>query len=76
MQPYGFSTAPPPATAALAHAVITFLASPGRDRPRPCHAPRRVRYFLTEHPRREWCTPRCGDRARVARHHRRHQAPA
>ncbi|MFJ3623114.1 CGNR zinc finger domain-containing protein [Streptomyces iakyrus] len=44
--------------------------------PRPCHAPHCVRYFLTEHPRREWRTPRCGDRAPVARHHRRHQAPA
>ncbi|WP_437023519.1 CGNR zinc finger domain-containing protein [Streptomyces sp. enrichment culture] len=63
-------------TAALAHAVIAFLASPDRDRLRACHAPRCVRYFLMEHPRQEWCTPRCGNRARVARHHQRHQAPA
>ncbi|MET9527167.1 CGNR zinc finger domain-containing protein [Streptomyces coeruleorubidus] len=60
-------------TAALAHAVIAFLASPDRDRLRACHAPRCVRYFLKDHPRQEWCTPSCGNRARVARHHRRHR---
>ncbi|MFD5158653.1 CGNR zinc finger domain-containing protein [Streptomyces hawaiiensis] len=63
-------------TAALAHAVIAFLASPDRDRLRACHAPRCVRYFLKEHPRQEWCKPSCGNRARVARHHQRHKAPA
>ncbi|MFE7902511.1 CGNR zinc finger domain-containing protein [Streptomyces sp. NPDC057424] len=61
-------------TAALAHAVIAFLASPDRDRLRACHAPRCVRYFLKEHPRQEWCKPSCGNRARVARHHQRHKA--
>ncbi|QCD53982.1 CGNR zinc finger domain-containing protein [Streptomyces hawaiiensis] len=63
-------------TAALAHAVIAFLTSPDRDRLRACHAPRCVRYFLKEHPRQEWCKPSCGNRARVARHHQRHKAPA
>ncbi|MFF8012608.1 CGNR zinc finger domain-containing protein [Streptomyces sp. NPDC007929] len=63
-------------TAALAHAVIAFLAGPDRDRLRACHAPRCVRYFLKEHPRQEWCKPACGNRARVARHHRRHKATA
>ncbi|WP_432118522.1 CGNR zinc finger domain-containing protein [Streptomyces sp. bgisy032] len=63
-------------TAALAQAVAAFLASPDRDRLRACHAPRCVRYFLKEHPRQEWCTPSCGNRARVARHHRRHRATA
>ncbi|MEU9631228.1 CGNR zinc finger domain-containing protein [Streptomyces luteogriseus] len=62
--------------AALAHAVIAFLASPDRDRLRACHAPRCVRYFLKEHPRQEWCKPSCGNRARVARHHQRHKATA
>jgi predicted RNA-binding Zn ribbon-like protein len=60
-------------TAVLAHAVIAFLASPDRDRLRACHAPRCVRYFLKDHPRQEWCGPSCGNRARVARHHRRHR---
>ncbi|MBX9365059.1 ABATE domain-containing protein [Streptomyces sp. WAC04114] len=68
-------TADDPA-AALAQAVIAFLASPERDRLRACHAPRCVRYFLKEHPRQEWCKPSCGNRARVARHHQRHKATA
>jgi predicted RNA-binding Zn ribbon-like protein len=63
-------------TAALAQAVIAFLASPDRERLRACHAPRCVRYFLKEHPRQEWCKPSCGNRARVARHHERHKKTA
>ncbi|WP_335340816.1 hypothetical protein [Streptomyces qaidamensis] len=35
-----------------------------------------MRYFLKKHPRPEGCTRRCGHRARVARHHQRHKAPA
>ncbi|MEU3852816.1 ABATE domain-containing protein [Streptomyces sp. NPDC029554] len=62
--------------ATLARAVIAFLTSPDRDRLRACHAPRCVRYFLKDHPRQEWCKPSCGNRARVARHHRRHRTPA
>ncbi|WP_399881562.1 CGNR zinc finger domain-containing protein [Streptomyces sp. BBFR51] len=63
-------------TAALAHAVIAFLAGPDRQRLRACHAPRCVRYFLKEHPRQEWCKPSCGNRARVARHEERHKRTA
>ncbi|MFD7407108.1 CGNR zinc finger domain-containing protein [Streptomyces sp. NPDC059866] len=63
-------------TAVLAQAAVAFLASPDRQRLRACHAPRCVRYFLKEHPRQEWCTPSCGNRARVARHHERHRKPA
>ncbi|WP_328558876.1 CGNR zinc finger domain-containing protein [Streptomyces coelicoflavus] len=59
--------------AALAQAVIGFLAGPDRQRLRACHAPRCVRYFLKEHPRQEWCKPSCGNRARVARHQERHR---
>ncbi|MEU9221156.1 CGNR zinc finger domain-containing protein [Streptomyces sp. NPDC048376] len=59
--------------AALAQAVIGFLAGPDRQRLRACHAPRCVRYFLKEHPRQEWCKPSCGNRARVARHQDRHR---
>lgn len=58
--------------AVLAHAAIAFLAGPDRPLLRACHAPRCVRYFLKGHPRQEWCTPSCGNRARVARHHTRH----
>ncbi|WP_328498260.1 CGNR zinc finger domain-containing protein [Streptomyces sp. NBC_00414] len=62
--------------AALARAAIAFLASPDRQRLRACHAPRCVRYFLKDHPRQEWCTRSCGNRARVARHHERHKKSA
>ncbi|WP_371650318.1 MULTISPECIES: ABATE domain-containing protein [unclassified Streptomyces] len=62
--------------AALARAAVDFLAGPDRARLRACHAPRCVRYFLKEHPRQEWCRPSCGNRARVARHQRRHQLHA
>ncbi|MET8327822.1 ABATE domain-containing protein [Streptomyces sp. NPDC005181] len=60
--------------AALARAVIGFLAGPDRAALRACHAPRCVRYFVKEHPRQEWCKPSCGNRARVARHHERHRS--
>ncbi|MDT0611859.1 CGNR zinc finger domain-containing protein [Streptomyces lancefieldiae] len=66
----------PDLTAALAQAVIGFLAGPDRQRLRACHAPRCVRYFLKEHPRQEWCKPSCGNRARVARHHERRKRTA
>ncbi|MDT0341106.1 ABATE domain-containing protein [Streptomyces litchfieldiae] len=61
-------------TAALAHDAIAFLAGPDRARLRACQGPRCVRYFMKDHPRQEWCKPSCGNRARVARHHRRHRA--
>ncbi|MEB3963026.1 CGNR zinc finger domain-containing protein, partial [Streptomyces kunmingensis] len=61
-------------TAALARAALAFLTGPDRQRLRACHAPRCVRYFLKEHPRQEWCRPSCGNRARVARHHERHNS--
>jgi predicted RNA-binding Zn ribbon-like protein len=63
-------------TAALARAALAFLTGPDRRRLRACHAPRCVRYFLKEHPRQEWCKPSCGNRARVARHHARHNSLA
>lgn len=62
-------------TATLARAAIGFLTGPDLHALRACHAPRCVRYFLKEHPRQEWCSPSCGNRARVARHHERHRAP-
>ncbi|MER6163059.1 CGNR zinc finger domain-containing protein [Streptomyces violaceorubidus] len=62
--------------AALAQAVIGFLAGPDRPRLRACHAPRCVRYFLKEHSRQEWCKPSCGNRARVARHQDRRRRTA
>lgn len=40
---------------------------------RACHAPGCVLYFRQDHPRREWCSAACGNRARVARHYERHR---
>jgi predicted RNA-binding Zn ribbon-like protein len=44
----------------------------GPDELRPCNAPGCVLYFVRDHPRREWCSASCGNRARVARHYARH----
>ncbi len=40
------------------------------SRLRACHAPGCVLYFAKTHPRREWCSVACGNRARAARHYR------
>ena len=37
-----------------------------------CEAPGCVRYVVRDRPRRGWCSAACGNRARVARHYRRH----
>lgn len=36
---------------------------------RACYAPGCVLYFTQTHPRREWCSIACGNRARAARHY-------
>jgi predicted RNA-binding Zn ribbon-like protein len=38
---------------------------------RACLAPGCVLYFAKDHPRREWCSESCGNRARAARHYSR-----
>ena len=43
---------------------------------RATHAPGCVLYFVQDHPRREWCSTACGNRARVARHYDRHHRQA
>ncbi|MGP4096747.1 CGNR zinc finger domain-containing protein [Nonomuraea sp. KM90] len=57
----------------LATAAVEFLASPDRSLLRTCQAPRCVLYFVKEHPRQEWCSTACGNRARAARHYREHK---
>ncbi|GAA0395332.1 CGNR zinc finger domain-containing protein [Microbispora corallina] len=59
--------------AALAAAAIDLLAGPRREQIRACPAPRCVLYFVKEHPRQEWCSVACGNRARAARHYRQHK---
>ncbi|NGN91340.1 CGNR zinc finger domain-containing protein [Nocardioides sp. KC13] len=56
------------------------LAEPAPHELRACGGPGCVLYFVRDHPRREWCSAGCGNRARVARHYRRNtssqQGPA
>lgn len=63
---------------ALAIDAIDLLTGPRRDDLRACGAPGCVLMFLKDHPRREWCSNSCGNRARQARHYRRirGQAPS
>ena len=67
-----------PVTASLADiaieamAVLTGAAVPPL---RACLAPGCVLYFVQDHPRREWCSNACGNRARAARHYERHRVP-
>ncbi|QHZ00226.1 CGNR zinc finger [Streptomyces sp. S4.7] len=60
----------------LAEEGVRLFAGPGRTELRACHGPRCVLYFVRSHPRREWCSADCGNRARVARHYRRHRDAA
>ncbi|MCI0384314.1 ABATE domain-containing protein [Streptomyces sp. CNQ085] len=55
---------------AVAVSGVELLAGPGRHDVRACAAPGCILYFVKAHRRREWCTPGCGNRVRVARHHR------
>ncbi|MFD1828387.1 CGNR zinc finger domain-containing protein [Streptomyces desertarenae] len=55
---------------AVAVSGVELLAGPVRHDLRACAAPGCILYFVRSHRRREWCTPGCGNRVRVARHHR------
>lgn len=62
-----------PAVGVIATLGVELLAGEVRGRLRACLAPNCVLYFVKEHTRREWCSPNCGNRARVARHYQRHR---
>jgi predicted RNA-binding Zn ribbon-like protein len=62
----------PPVTAALADVArssIELLGGSETSKVRACDAPGCVLYFVQSHPRREWCSVTCGNRARAARHY-------
>lgn len=67
------STAGPVFVANMARATVALLGGDGGHQLRACQAPGCVLYFIKQHPRREWCSAGCGNRARQARHYRRHQ---
>jgi predicted RNA-binding Zn ribbon-like protein len=58
---------------AIAYESIDLLTGDDRAGLRACHAPGCVLYFVRDHPRREWCSTACGNRARAARHYQRHR---
>jgi predicted RNA-binding Zn ribbon-like protein len=57
--------------AAFAASALELLTGPDRGALRACGAPGCVLLFLKDHPRREWCSTACGNRARQARHYAR-----
>jgi len=54
----------------LARSAIVFLASPEAGRLHVCEAPSCGMFFVGA---RRWCCAACGNRARAARHYRRHR---
>jgi predicted RNA-binding Zn ribbon-like protein len=61
------------ALAAIAADAIGVLATDRREKLRACEAPGCILLFVKDHPRREWCSDACGNRARQARHYARQQ---
>lgn len=53
----------------IARQAVDFFGGPQRHQLRACLASHCVLYFVKDHSRREWCTPKCGNRARVKRHY-------
>lgn len=68
----GSGTAADLAVQLIAHRAVELFTGPDRDRLRPCLAPNCPFFFVKNHARREWCSPVCGNRVRVARHYQRH----
>ena len=70
-----YHASPPDAFLAdIATSAITLVGGPGRDRLRCCAAPGCGRWFVASRPRQRWCSPTCGNRARVARFQERRRA--
>lgn len=64
-----------PVTAALAgiaEQAIWLLTGSEAPSLRACHAPGCILFYRQDHPRRAWCSPKCSNRARSARHYARH----
>lgn len=61
------------ALASIAAEAVELFTGENRVLLRACYAPGCVLYFVKDHPRREWCSPGCGNRVRAARHYRRNR---
>jgi predicted RNA-binding Zn ribbon-like protein len=59
------------ALAAIAADAIATVAGTNGERLLACEAHGCKRLFIQDHGRRRWCSRRCGDRVRFARHYRR-----
>ncbi|MFH5208623.1 CGNR zinc finger domain-containing protein [Antrihabitans sp. NCIMB 15449] len=55
----------------IAANAIELFGGPFRTELRACAGPGCVLFFLKDRPRRQWCSPGCGNRARAARHYAR-----
>jgi predicted RNA-binding Zn ribbon-like protein len=66
----------PAAVARLARDALRVLTDPAAPEAAPCGAHGCVRWFLRTHAARQWCSDRCGDRVRAARHYARHRGTA
>jgi predicted RNA-binding Zn ribbon-like protein len=64
------------AVSAIAEEAVHLFTDLGERLLRACLAPGCVLYFVKDHPRREWCSTACGNRARAARHYHRHRRPS
>lgn len=62
------------ALAEIAGAAIELFCSEQRHLLSACAAPDCIRLFAKTDPRRKWCSPDCGNRARVNRHYRKRSA--
>jgi predicted RNA-binding Zn ribbon-like protein len=58
----------------IASSTIELVTGPRAGDLRACGAPGCALMFLKDHPRREWCSATCGNRARQARHYARTKA--
>jgi predicted RNA-binding Zn ribbon-like protein len=61
------------ARAQIAADAIELVTGPEHADLRACSAPGCVRLLLKDHPRRHWCSTRCGDRVRASRYYHRHR---
>lgn len=64
------------ATSEIATDAIELLTDERRSDLVECTGPGCVRFLLKDHPRRHWCSPSCGERARAARYYQRFRARA
>ncbi len=69
------ATGPALARALIAADAIDLVVGEHHTELRACAAPGCVRLLLRDHPRRAWCSTRCGDRVRASRYYHRHRPP-